>query len=328
MIPFKLQTYFVVSLMITLLYFNTVVAQSQFNDSNLNVIEVYSYGEALNEQDAIKEALRQAIESALGAYLVSSTYVKDSQLLTDEIMSMSYGNIEKYTIINSKHKENSVMVELKVLLNKTKLNSIFNKIFSANDIHKDSYQLSEKVKNKIDQVKKAERIIGFLSEKIQFNGYIPYIHTYQILDVDSSGINVQLNLKFKLDQHLWGAYFDALNYSSIGIEKTGKSDLFEGSRDGKFFCKSSSDDYIYVVYESIRNKCLERTHLKDVTIGDRYVNIGDGGYSVFLNNIYSHRDGLIQSIPIRIKLNSAEEIDLLLKINPKVRIVKTFYQYL
>lgn len=304
---------------------NICIANSQVEKQDVGIISVHSYGEGQNESDAIRDALRQAIETTLGAYLVSNTLVNESKLVFDEIMTMSYGNIQKYNIKNKHYYENSVKVELEVYINKEKLSNDLNKIFKVAD-DKNTLQLSIRLNEKIDQVKKAERIVGFLSEKIQSYGYEPYIDTYKIIDIDASGVIIQLSIKFKLNTYLWDAYFDALNYASIDKYSTSNSSSFKRNRDDKFFCRSSSDDYNYLVYESLSNKCLERTHLNEIVIGDRYVNISNDGYSVFYDHVFSSDKGSVDGVQIRIKLNNSEEINSMLKSKLKITFEKTFYQ--
>lgn len=64
-------------------------------------ITLVAYGTADDEETAIKMALRSAIEQAFGTFVSSNTTIVNDELTKDEIVSVSSGNIEKYSIFSS-----------------------------------------------------------------------------------------------------------------------------------------------------------------------------------------------------------------------------------
>ena len=82
--------------------------------SNVNTITLMVYGTASSEDDAIKIALRSAIEQAFGTFVSANTEIVNDELVKDEIVSVSSGNIENYSLISSEKESNgNVSVSVK-----------------------------------------------------------------------------------------------------------------------------------------------------------------------------------------------------------------------
>lgn len=88
---------------------------------NAQDIKVLSSGQGTTEDEATKIALRSALEDAFGTFISSSTKIENDILVSDEIVSLTQGNIKEYNVLNSSQLENgmySVLVESIVSLNK------------------------------------------------------------------------------------------------------------------------------------------------------------------------------------------------------------------
>lgn len=89
--------------------------------SKAQEIKVVSTGQGVTEDEATKTALRSALEDAYGTFISSSTKIENNVLVSDEIVSLTQGNIHKYDVINSIQLVNglySVTVESLISLNK------------------------------------------------------------------------------------------------------------------------------------------------------------------------------------------------------------------
>lgn len=64
-------------------------------------ISVFSSGTGNTKDDATKIALRNALEEAYGAFISSSTKIVDDVLVSDEIISISQGNIKNYELMDA-----------------------------------------------------------------------------------------------------------------------------------------------------------------------------------------------------------------------------------
>lgn len=65
------------------------------------VVSVISSASANSEEKAITHALRNAIEQTYGSFISSNTTILNDELIADEVVSISSGNIEGYSIISS-----------------------------------------------------------------------------------------------------------------------------------------------------------------------------------------------------------------------------------
>ena len=88
---------------------NRNVASNNDNNNGTNenkMVTLVVYGTADSEEEAVKVALRSAIEQAFGTFVSANTQIVNDELIKDEIVSVSSGNIEKYTLISSENLPN------------------------------------------------------------------------------------------------------------------------------------------------------------------------------------------------------------------------------
>lgn len=72
------------------------------------------FGNGKTKDEATKLALRSAIEQAFGVFVSSNTQILNDNLISDEIATVSSGNIKHYEYISEQEKENGYSVALKV----------------------------------------------------------------------------------------------------------------------------------------------------------------------------------------------------------------------
>lgn len=80
---------------ITILLFQLIFA---FSVKAGNEVEIKTSAIGKNKEDAIRVALRSAIEQVSGAYLTSSSTIINDELISENIESISNGNIKSYKI--------------------------------------------------------------------------------------------------------------------------------------------------------------------------------------------------------------------------------------
>lgn len=88
--------------------------------SSAQELKVVSTGQGTTEDEATKTALRSALEDAYGTFISSSTKIENDVLVSDEIVSLTQGNVKEYDVVNSSQLANglySVTVESVVSLN-------------------------------------------------------------------------------------------------------------------------------------------------------------------------------------------------------------------
>lgn len=75
------------------------------NKKSADDVELIVTGEGRTKDDATKAALRSAIEQAFGTFVSSNTNILNDELVKDEIVTVSSGNVKKYSIL-SENEEN------------------------------------------------------------------------------------------------------------------------------------------------------------------------------------------------------------------------------
>ena len=104
-----------------LLFANTLFAQED------KTVELTTTGTGKTKDIAVHTALRSAIEQAFGAFISSKTEVLNDELLTDQIISVSNGNIQHYDIISEMPIDDNTnfAVTIKSKVSISKLTSFF-----------------------------------------------------------------------------------------------------------------------------------------------------------------------------------------------------------
>ena len=87
-------------------FMNFAIAQAKDDNSSQSVTLVVS-STGNTEDEALKNALRKAIEQTYGTFVSSNTTIVNDELTKDEIVSVSAGNIESYKEIDC-NKDNNV----------------------------------------------------------------------------------------------------------------------------------------------------------------------------------------------------------------------------
>lgn len=85
--------------MIALIIVLLINGISLYGQNADKVVTLTTTGEGKTKQDAISVALRNAIEQAFGTFISSKTEILNDNLIKDEIISVSNGNIQKYEIL-------------------------------------------------------------------------------------------------------------------------------------------------------------------------------------------------------------------------------------
>ena len=104
---------------------DTQVSKGNVSDTQSNKkssVTLVVSGSGANKETAIKNALRAALEQTYGTFVSSNTQLVNDELVKDEIVSVSSGNIEKYSEISTETlKDGSISVSLQATVSIGKL---------------------------------------------------------------------------------------------------------------------------------------------------------------------------------------------------------------
>lgn len=172
-----------------------IITLISFNVTSQNTIKIKSSGYGISEMEAIKNAQRNAIEQTLGTYISSKTLVQNDELLSDNISSISDGEILDYKLLESTElSEKDFFVVIDVKVSKSQVANYFNRnsetaiefqgdLFSNNIEIIDLNKISEinSVKNLLDVANKyVENLVNY---GIIQDGF-PQIKSDNLFEVD------------------------------------------------------------------------------------------------------------------------------------------------
>ncbi len=83
---------------------------------------IHGDNKAAARDKAIEDAQRKAVEQAMGTMISSESVTKNFQLISDRILSLSSGYIEKYRVISEKEIDGEVEVDIAAIVGVSKLN--------------------------------------------------------------------------------------------------------------------------------------------------------------------------------------------------------------
>ena len=89
------------------------------SSNNSDILKITTSGSGETKELAVQEALRSALEQSYGTFISTKTNIKNDELIDDEIVSITNGDIHKYEIISEVSLSNSyeVVVQSQISLN-------------------------------------------------------------------------------------------------------------------------------------------------------------------------------------------------------------------
>jgi len=174
-----------------------------------NTINVVGTGATKDE--AIQDALRTAVERAVGVYIFSKTEVENFQVVKDKIISSSRGYVNNYTIVKEDQKEGMIFLTLDVDVNVSSIKATVRKDIKSVTIDEalKDYSL---VKQRMDRLKKAEEIVNAIVMRPIDEAYTVDFVGYEIKSVRRDRAVIDFYVKLALNPFYWNAYRDTLKH--------------------------------------------------------------------------------------------------------------------
>lgn len=147
------------SIIFLLLTFCTFVCASSKPSNPKEDITLVVSGTAENQQEATLVALRSALEQTYGTFVSSNTKILNDEVISDEIVSVSKGNVKKYEVIDVRQiNDGTCSVTLNVTICLSKLVSYANSKgvvaeFDGNSFATDLKIMELREKNTLDAFK-------------------------------------------------------------------------------------------------------------------------------------------------------------------------------
>ena len=209
-------------------------------------------GSGSTEDVAVKDALRNAIEQAYGAFISSNTQILNNKLVKDEIVSLSQGVVKSYNIESSAFIKESktYFVTLKTVVSLNTMASFVNTktkssvkvnmgVFDANIKLAELNKKAEKkiMDNLVDFIATVPHLWSYRMElgepfvsdmyegMYQINGYVYVLkneNTKQVLNlIKNTILTLSLSEKERMDYEKWG-----LNYYIVRSKSFSQHDIY------------------------------------------------------------------------------------------------------
>jgi len=78
----------------------TILATTSIYTQNSDIIKITTSASGITKEIAVQDALRSALEQSYGSFISTKTNIKNDELINDEIVSITNGDIHKYEIIS------------------------------------------------------------------------------------------------------------------------------------------------------------------------------------------------------------------------------------
>lgn len=213
-------------------------------------------GSGASRDDAIKIALREAIERAVGVFVYTTTSVENYQLLKDEILTATRGMVQDYDILKEEQSDKIYFLTLKV---RVKADEIKNKIdrsqkaITYDNALKD-YSLIQSRKEKL---KKYIELLKAINDRPLQERYSVDYTGYEIVHVGLNQTKVNIKARIAINPFFWDTYYKIIELISDDCSQEDSVKLctylydnqLKSANQGKKYCVNA-DVYPYLLHRT------------------------------------------------------------------------------
>lgn len=219
------------------------------------VVEVTGVGET--HQAAKEDAIRNAVEKVVGAYVSSDLVTQNHQLIKDEVLNYSGGYIEKIDILSQERNPDGLYVtKVRALVINNKVRRKLEKInVSTRDLPSES--LFAEAFSKVAEQKKSAQLISKVMEKYPSAAFVAEVGPPNIVSTDHQEnlAKVEFVATVSWDPIFIGEFKEVLSHVSIpGGSPICFRDMFKHSNGDKFDFSTDCSNVPSEVTNLIRKK--------------------------------------------------------------------------
>lgn len=157
-------------------------------------------GDGMTKDAATKQALRSAIEQAFGTFVSANTDILNDELIRDEIVTVSSGNVSNYKEINClQNKDGSYNVTLEATVSIGKLTSFAKSKGVTAELATGAFAMNMKIRelnkqNELQAIKDLQKKLSLMDKSYNFFDY-KLILGEPYLNGENYAINVRVDIK-------------------------------------------------------------------------------------------------------------------------------------
>ena len=185
-----------------LLNFSLVFSQ---NDKTVT-LTVSAQGQTISE--AKQNALRDAIEQAFGTFISSNTEILNDELVKDEIVSVSNGNIQKFEVISEVQiPDGGYFTTLKATISVTKLTSFVESKGGVVDLRGGEFSYNIK-KEEFYTKTEFNALQSFITTRLRSQIFYNYTIESKSPKVDGENYSIDIEIGIKANNNLFSFFSD------------------------------------------------------------------------------------------------------------------------
>ena len=183
-----------------------------------NAINITTTGTGISKNDAINDALRNALEQTYGGFISSKTNITNDELLDDEVVAITSGEIHDYELVSETKIEPGYAVTIVAKISQTGLNNFVTQ--SGGDaIIFDANVFSTKIKlqrlNETAELKSINNILEILEEIYNRSIEFEFTSSNPKINENNGKWRVDFTVSTKYNENI----LSFINYFSSSLEK-------------------------------------------------------------------------------------------------------------
>ena len=196
----------------------TILVTTSINTQNSDIIKITTSASGITKEIAIQDALRSALEQSYGSFISTKTNIKNDELLKDEIVAITSGEIHDYELVSETKIESGYAVTIVAKISKSVLNNFVTQ--SGGDaISFDTNAFSTKIRlqklNEEAEIKSINNLLEVLEEI--------YARSIEFEFTSSNPKINERNKKWRVDFEIITKYneniLNFIDYFSSSLEK-------------------------------------------------------------------------------------------------------------
>ena len=196
----------------------TILVTTSIYTQNSDIIKITTSASGITKEIAIQDALRSALEQSYGSFISTKTNIKNDELLKDEIVAITSGEIHDYELVSETKIESGYAVTIVAKISKSVLNNFVTQ--SGGDaISFDTNAFSTKIRlqklNEEAEIKSINNLLEVLEEI--------YARSIEFEFTSSNPKINERNKKWRVDFEIITKYneniLNFIDYFSSSLEK-------------------------------------------------------------------------------------------------------------
>ncbi|MFA5183323.1 MAG: hypothetical protein WC405_18570 [Syntrophales bacterium] len=166
-------------------------------------------GQGATKDEAIQDAIRNAVESATGVFVYSASEVKEFRLVKDQIVTASRGYVKDFKVLEESKSDGVFFVKLNVSVDTAAIKSVIKrdmKTTTYDDVLKDYASISSIA----ERNKKYAEILKSISSRPLDELYKVDFSGYEILNAGTTSADVVLKFRIAPNSFLWDTYYEVV----------------------------------------------------------------------------------------------------------------------